>query len=350
MLKVGVVGLGSISGLHLKAYEKHKEVEITALCDANKSRLKELSASYGVTKTYTNFDDLLQDETIDAVSICTWNNTHAAMAIEALEANKHVLVEKPLSITVGEALAVEDAVKKTGKVLQVGFVRRFGRNEQVLKRFIDQDELGDIYYAKASYLRRLGNPGGWFSDKSKSGGGPLIDLGVHVIDLSWYLMGKPRPISVTGNTYYKLGNRNNIENLSFYKAADYDAGKNDVEDLANALIRFENGASLFIDVSFTLHTLKNEFSLKLYGDKGGAEVEPELKIVTEKHQTILNIEPQINQNNNHMEERFENEINHFVASCLYGEENIAPVSDGVQIMKILDAVYKSAETSREILL
>lgn len=350
MLKVGVVGLGSISHHHLNAYANHQEVEIAALCDVNEDRLKELAESYGVTQIYTDFKNLLQDETIDAVSICTWNNTHAPMAIEALEANKHVLVEKPLSITVDEASAVEDAVRKSGKILQVGFVRRFGRNAQILKRFIDQDDLGEIYYAKASYLRRLGNPGGWFSDISKSGGGPLIDLGVHMIDLCWYLMGKPKAVSVTGNTYKKLGNRSHIENLSFYQAADYIKEKNDVEDLANTIIRFENGASLFVDVSFTLHALKNEITLKLYGEKGGAELEPELAIVTEKHQTILNIEPQIDKSHAFMEEIFTAEISHFVASCVHGETNIAPVSDGVQIMKILNAIYESAETGKEVYL
>src|SRR5690606_10936812 len=111
-------------------------------------------------------------------------------------------------------------------------------------------------------------------DMTKSGGGPLIDLGVHMVDICWYLMGKPRPISVSGNTYKKLGNRSHIKNLSFYQAADYDPTLNDVEDLTNALIRFENGASLMVDVSFTLQAKKDEISVKLYGDKGGAEIEP----------------------------------------------------------------------------
>src|SRR5690606_38478171 len=164
---------------------------------------------------------------IDAVSICTWNNTHAEIAIYALEAGKHVLVEKPLSMTVEEAEAVEEAQKKSGKTLQVGFVRRHGDNAKLLKKFIDHGELGEIYYAKTSCLRRLGNPGGWFSDVTRSGGGPLIDLGVHMIDICWYMMGKPRPVSVSGNTYKKLGNRSHIENLSFYQAADYDPNLNE---------------------------------------------------------------------------------------------------------------------------
>lgn len=350
MLKVGVIGGGSISEFHIKPYVKNADALLIALCDKNKERLAEVGLRYGVDNLYTNYEDLLANKEIDAISICTWNNTHAEIAIAALEAGKHVLVEKPLSMTVDEALAVEEAVKKSGKILQVGFVRRHGDNTKLLKQFVDQGELGEIYYAKASCIRRLGNPGGWFSDKTKSGGGPLIDLGVHMIDISWYLMGKPRPVSVSGNTYNRLGNRSNIRNLSFYKAADYDPGLNDVEDMANALIRFENGASLFIDVSFTLHAKKDELYVKLFGESGGAEIEPELAIVTEKNNAILNIEPQIDNLSFDFEAAFTNEINHFVECCREGKETIAPVADGVQVMKILNAVYESAVTGKEVYL
>lgn len=350
MLKVGVIGGGSISEFHIKPYVANDEVELIALCDSNEQRLTEAGKRYDVTELYNNYADLLKNEEIAAVSICTWNNTHAEIAIAALEAGKHVMVEKPLSMTVEQAVAVEAAVEKSGKILQVGFIRRHGDNTKLLKRFIDQDEFGEIYYAKASCLRRLGNPGGWFSDKLKSGGGPLIDLGVHMIDICWYLMGKPRPVSVSGNTYSKLGNRSHIENLSFYQAADYNPAINTVEDLANALIRFDNGASLFVDVSFTLHVKKDELSVQIFGEKGGAEIEPELAIVTEKNNTILNSTPQIDSLSFDFVGAFENEINHFVDCCLTGKESIAPVADGVQVMKMLNAVYESATTGKEVYL
>ncbi|WP_421102828.1 Gfo/Idh/MocA family protein [Sporosarcina psychrophila] len=350
MLKVGVIGGGSISEFHIIPYMKNDGVELVALCDSNEQRLAKVGERYSVTELYSNYEELLQNPEIDAVSICTWNNTHAVIAIAALEAGKHVLVEKPLSMTVAQALAVEAAVKKSGKVLQVGFVRRHGDNTKLLKQFIDQDELGEIYYAKASCLRRLGNPGGWFSDQSKSGGGPLIDLGVHMIDICWYLMGKPRPVSVSGNTYSKLGNRSHIQNLSFYQAADYDPALNDVEDLANALIRFDNGASLFVDVSFTLHAKEDELYVKLFGEKGGAEIEPKLVMVTEKSKTILNVTPQVDNLSFDFEKAFKNEINHFVDCCKEGKETIAPVADGVQIMRMLNAVYESAKTGKEVYL
>ncbi|OZU88334.1 oxidoreductase [Virgibacillus indicus] len=350
MLRVGVIGVGSISEFHIKPYLENENVELVALCDLNEKRLAEKGELYGVTQLHSDYHELLKNKEIDAVSICTWNDSHAEIAIAALESGKNVLVEKPLCMTVEEALAVEEAVERTGKILQVGFVRRHGDNAKLLKTFIDNNELGEVYYAKTSCLRRLGNPGGWFSDISKSGGGPLIDLGVHMIDICWYFMGKPRPVSVSGNTYNKLGNRSHIENLSFYQAADYDPSLNDVEDLTNALIRFENGASIMVDVSFTLQAKKDELYVKLFGDKGGAEFEPELAFVTEKHNTIMNVTPQVDNLGFDVHKAFVNEINHFVDCCLEGKENIAPVADGVQVMKMLNAIYESAKTGKEVYL
>lgn len=347
-VKIGVIGTGSISEYHLQAYQANPHAELVAVCDLNEQRAKQYAERFGATKVYTNVEQLLQDEEIDAVSICTWNATHAEFSIAALRAGKHVLVEKPLSRTVEEALQIEQAVAESGKLLQVGFVRRYDANLQMLKKFVDAGELGEIYYAKATLLRRLGNPGGWFADIERSGGGPLIDLGVHVIDVCWYLMGRPQVVSVSGNTYHKLGNRSNIQNLDFYKAADYDPSKNTVEDLANAMIRFANGASLIVDVSFTLHAAQDDLAVKLYGEKGGLELEPEIKLVTEKHDTILNIMPQTNHRSFDFVGAFRHEINHFIDCVRNGEQPLSPVQDGVEIMKILRAIYESAQTGKEI--
>jgi len=348
LLQIGVIGAGSISEVHLDSYRNCSDAELYAVCDLNEERAKEKAERFGARKVYTDYKELLDDPNIDAVSICTWNNTHAEISMAALAAGKHVLCEKPLCQTIEQARAVEEAVKRSGRVFQVGFVRRYGSNTKILKQFLNHGELGDIYYAKASCIRRLGNPGGWFSDIERSGGGPLIDLGVHVIDLCWYLMGRPKVKSVSGNTYNKLGNRANIRNLSFYKAADYDSEKNDVEDLANAMIRFENGASLFVDVSFTLHAKQDELSVKIYGDKGGAEIEPELAIVSEKYDTILNLTPQVDNRSFGFAEGFQSEIDHFVDSCLGRRTTLSPVEDGVELMKMLCGIYESALLGLEI--
>ncbi|ANY75042.1 Gfo/Idh/MocA family protein [Paenibacillus ihbetae] len=347
-INVGVIGTGSISAMHLQSYQKHANANLLAVCDLNEDRARLAAEKYGAAKVFTDYRELLADPEIDAVSICTWNNTHAEISIAALNAGKHVLVEKPLCRTVEEALRVQEAVKSSGKLLQVGFVRRYDPNAQMLREFADKGEFGDIYFAKASSIRRLGNPGGWFSDIERSGGGPLIDIGVHVIDLCWYMMGRPKPVAVSANTYRKLGNRSNVRNLSFYKAADYDAEKNTVEDMANAMIRFENGASMLVDVSFTLHSKENQQSVKLYGDKGGFEIDPEVVIVTEKHDTIINIQPQTDHKGFNFDSAFQSEVNHFIASIQNGTQPLSPVEDGVEIMKILCGIYESAEKGAEV--
>ena len=348
VLKIGVIGVGSISSMHLKSYAKNVKVEIYAVCDLNEERAIKKGAEFGAKKIYFNYRELLADHEIDAVSICTWNNTHAEISIAALDAGKHVLVEKPLARSVEEALRIQEAVKRSGKILQIGVVRRYDANVQMLRSFVDQGDFGNIYFAKASAVRRLGNPGGWFADIERSGGGPLIDLGVHMIDLCWYMMGKPKVKSVSGNTYHNLGNRSHIRNLSFYQAADYDPNLNTVEDLANALIRFENGASLMVDVSFTSHAKEDGASIKLLGDKGGYEIDPTIAITTEKYNTILNLIPQTDHKGFDFDSAFQNEIDHFVDCVQQGKEPISPVGDGVEIMKILCGIYESAAKGVEI--
>lgn len=347
-VQIAVIGTGSISDLHLRSYKNNPHAEIAMVCDLNEARAKAKAEEYGVKGVATQFREVFDNPDIDAVSICTWNNTHADLAIAALESGKHVLVEKPLASSLEAALRVKRAAEKTDKHLMVGYVRRFDNNIDMIKRFAEAGEFGEFYYAKASTIRRLGNPGGWFADKERSGGGPLIDLGVHIIDLCWYLMGRPKAVSVSGNAYRKLGNRSNVRNLSFYKAADYDPVKNTVEDFANALIRFENGASLMVETSYTLHALKDETTVKLYGDKGGLEIEPAVTLITEKHDTILNAVPQTDNASLDVYKAFQNEIDHFIDSIRTNTTPISSVDDGLEIMKILSAIYESAETGKEV--
>jgi len=348
-IRIGVIGTGSISECHLVPYSSNPQAVITAICDVNEERARQVADKYGANQVYTDYRELLANPNIDAVSICTWNNTHAPISIAALQAGKHVLVEKPLARTVEEALQIEQAVRESGKLLQVGFVRRYDPNIQMLRQFVDNGEFGELYYAKASTIRRIGNPGGWFADVERSGGGPLIDIGVHVIDLCWYLMGRPKVKTISANTYHKLGNRANIQHLSTYKAADYDASKNTVEDLANAIIRFENGASIMVDVSFSLHAKQDEGLVRLYGDKGGFEIDPAIAMVTEKYNTILNIQPQTDSTAGFSgNPAFQNEINHFIDCIVNGDKQISPVEDGVEMMKILCGIYESAAKGEEI--
>jgi len=344
-----VIGTGGIAGCHLKAYAGNPNAELVAVADINAERAQKVADQWDAARAYGDPAELFADDQVDAVSICTWNNTHASLALQALEAGKHVLIEKPMSRTYEEAAEVLAAAEASDRVVQVGFVRRHSGNCRVLKSFIDAGDLGEMYYAKVSCIRRMGNPGGWFADKAISGGGPLIDIGVHVIDLGWYLMGSPKVASVSANTYHKLGNRSNITTFPRYKVADYDPDKNEVEDMANAVIRFENGASMIMDASFSLHATKDSIGVSVYGDKGGADLEPELTIATETHGTAVNVQPQVGAHTSfNLDDGFAHEIENFVDTCRGEAESIAPAWHGAEIQKILNAVYDSAAQGREI--
>lgn len=344
---IGVVGAGNIAEFHLAAYAANPDVEIVAVADIAVDRARARADQFGAASAYASVEELLADPAVDAVSICTRNDTHVQIAIAALEAGKSVLVEKPMARTVADAEALVAAEAVAPGILQVGYVRRWSTNATVLKTFVDAGDLGELYYAKATCLRRAGNPGGWFADRSVSGGGPLIDVGVHFIDIAWWLMGMPTVVSVTGFTSDRVGDRGNIENLTRWRSSDHDASGNTVEDLAGAVIRFDNGAVLNVDVSYSLHG-RDEVGVRLYGDRGGAELEPELLVFTEQHDTIVTLAPQIDSTTFEMEAGFQNEIDGFVAAVRDGTRSAVPATHGLVMTKILAAIYESAASGHEV--
>ena len=219
-----------------------------------------------------------------------------------------------------------------------------------MKDFIDAGYFGDIYYAKATYLRRNGNPGGWFGDKSRSGGGPLIDLGVHVIDLVRYLCGNPKPVSVYGATFQKLFNRPDIKGGKAYNSVS--AGNNDicdVEDLASAMIRFDNGLVLSVEASFSLNIKEPKGDIEFFGTKAGAKLDPQVEIFTDEQGYLVNVSFDKDTSLS-FDGLFAGEINHFVDCSLNNVPCRAPGEDGVQLMRILDAIYESAKTGHEVIL
>ena len=352
-LKVAVIGNGGISGVHLRGYSLNPDVEIYALCDINEERLNRRGDEYHVdpARRFTDVNEMLAAcPEIEAVSVCTWNAAHAQCAIAALNAGKHVLCEKPMAMTVEEAEAMQAAAEKNNRLLMIGFVRRFGNDCAIMKDFIDNGYFGDIYYAKATYLRRKGCPGGWFGDKARSGGGPLIDLGVHIIDLCRYLMGNPKPVSVYGATFNKLGNRSNIKSKAGYISQTRENEDIfNVEDLATAMIRFDNGSVLQIEASFSLNIEKDEGVLQFFGTKAGAKLDTELTIYSEMNDYMTNVKL-ANSTALSFDGLFENEINHFVECVRTGKPCRNPAQDGVTLMKILTGIYKSAETGHEVLI
>ena len=349
-VKIAMIGAGNIANAHLASYAKVENAEIYAACDINEERLNETCDKYGITRRYTDLDAMLAElPELDAADVCVWNNGHAPCAIKALNAGLHVLCEKPMAYNAQEAEQMLEAAKKNNKLLMIGFVLRFSDEAKIAMDFIEKDYLGDIYYAKAQYVRRHGNPGGWFANKALSGGGPVIDLGVHVIDLTRYLMGGPKPVSVYAATSERLGNRAFLKNSVGWRPKDSsDADVCTVEDFGTALIRYDNGAVTLLETSYDING-QDIGCKQLFGTKGGMDLSKGVKIYGTYNDYIADIE--VNTNNlKDSSDMFVNEMAHFVDCVQNGTPCRATAEDGIIVMKILDAIYESARTGHEVLL
>ncbi|HTQ10686.1 MAG TPA: Gfo/Idh/MocA family oxidoreductase, partial [Fimbriimonadaceae bacterium] len=271
-LKIGIIGTGGISHVHLKGYASVPEkCEVVAFCDIKPDVLKAVSEKYGPGKTFLDYRDLLREKDIDAVSVCTPNNCHMQLTVDALNAGKHVLCEKPMGMNAAECKRMCAAAKKNRKNLQIGLQTRFSPAGRFMSAYIEGGGMGDVYYARAQALRRRGVPGwGVFIDKVQQGGGPLIDIGVHILDFTLFLMGYPKPVSASGKTWDTLGKDPDLWN----GMGDYDRGKFTVEDFAVGLIKFANGATVTLESSFMGNMGGNPFQTQLYGTKAGAIVKP----------------------------------------------------------------------------
>lgn len=349
-LRVAMVGAGNIANTHLEAYKNLDNVEIVAACDINESRLNETCDIFGIEKRYTSETEMLKNEELDAVDVCVWNCNHAKCSIEALDAGLHVLCEKPMATSAAEAEAMIEAAKRNNKLLMIGFVLRFDNESNITKDFIDKGYLGDIYYSKATYLRRHGAPGGWFANKALSAGGPVIDLGVHVIDLTRYLMGSPKPVSVFASTADKLKDRKGLKTDVAWKPKDAKPDDiYDVEDFAVALIKYEDGKTTLLETSYSLNG-EERTEKQLFGDKGGIKIDAEgMKIYTEMNGFLADVKPDV-RNYKFGRPLFEAEMAHFADCILNGTECIATAEDGLAVMKILDAIYESARTGHEVII
>ncbi len=346
-IKVGIIGCGGISNCHTNGYlQLGDRVEIVACCDIDFEKAKKYAEKYNIKNYYPDCHSMLKDCEIDIVSVCTWNSAHAECTIAALNAGCHVICEKPMAMNTEEAVRMKEAADKNGKLLMLGFVRRHGNDAKQALDLLEKGMLGDIYYAKASYLRRCGFPGGWFGDKSRSGGGPLIDLGVHVIDLARYVMGKPKPVTVFGATFDKIGARDHITTDSWVSETVVEKPIFNVEDLATAMIRFDNGAVLHVEASFNLNLKAGTGNLEFFGDKAGLSFEP-YELHTELGNKLADIEIK-GDNTFNFDRDFKREIKNFVDAVEGKAECIAPAEDGVELMKILDAVYLSAKTGKSV--
>jgi predicted dehydrogenase len=343
-VKIGVIGNGGIAnGAHLPGYALIPDLcEIVALCDIKPEALKSTSEKYPQAKhLFEDYHKMLEMDDLDAVSVCTPNRVHFQPTVDALNAGKHVLCEKPIAMNAKEAATMAATARKNGKILQIGYNSRFAPSNQTLKKFVDAGEIGEVYYARAQSLRVRGIPGwGVFIDKEQQGGGPLIDIGVHILDLTLWLMGHPEPVAASGVTYQKFGTRPDVVGFM----GQWDHKKFTVEDLQSAMIRFANGATVVLESSFVANIRQEVHNTTLLGTEGGAEAYP-LSITQERHGSVFTFEPKIPHgsiNTHHAE------MKGFVQCILDGKEPLVTGEHGVMVARIVDAIYKSAEVGHEV--
>ncbi len=352
-LRVGVVGAG-VGRAHLRGYAAlPKAVEIVALCDADESRLEQVGNEFNIPLRYPDADALFASGKVDAVSLCVPNSLHAPLAVSALESGLHVLCEKPLAETVESGRKiVAAAAESTGKFV-VAYTRRARPDVRWLKQAISEGVLGDIYQIKTGWTREAGIPGwgGWFTDKQIAGGGPLIDLGIHMLDAAMWMVGYPQPLTVSGMTFANFGPR---QSKTFrYKAATGMPGQYTVEDAANAFIRLQGGINLNVEVSWASHQRPgmDDYFLSLMGTQGTAELyvanyttHDTLTLYTEVAGAPVITKPIVDASvNDHVEN-----VAQFVWCILDDTPPPVTAEQGLVGLQIVEAIYLSAEQGREV--
>ncbi len=279
ILKIGIIGCGGIAkGKHMPSLAKVEGVEMVAFCDIIPERAEAAKEKYGTAdaKTYVDYKELLKDESIDVVHVCTPNRSHSFITVDALEAGKHVMCEKPMAINSEEAKKMLDAAKRTGKKLSIGYQNRFRDDSLYLKQEAEDGTFGDVYYAKATAIRRRAVPTwGVFLDEYEQGGGPLIDIGTHALDLTLWTMNNYKPLYCVGTSYHKLNKDTDQGNMW----GNWDPDKFTVEDSAFGFIVMENGATIVLESSWALNSLDvREAQTTLCGTKAGADMIDGLRI------------------------------------------------------------------------
>ncbi len=273
VFKVAVIGCGGIANQkHMPTLKKMDDVEIVAFCDIILERAQKAAEEFGVegARVYTDYKELLKDTEIDAVHVCTPNRSHSFITVDALESGKHVMCEKPMAINSEEAKKMLDAAKRTGKVLTIGYQNRQRNDSLFMKKEAEDGTFGDIYYANAIAIRRRAVPTwGVFLDEYEQGGGPLIDIGTHALDLTLWIMNNYKPKYCVGTTYHKLNNDTGTANAW----GDWDPEKFTVEDSAFGFIVMENGATIVLRSSWALNTLDvREAVTSVCGTKAGGDM------------------------------------------------------------------------------
>ena len=354
-LRVGIVGCGGIATQkHLPALAAIQEVEVVAFCDLILEKAQEAKEEFGTAdaKVCTDYKELAADKDIDVIHVCTPNSSHSEISVAALMGGKHVCCEKPMAINSAEAKAMVDAAKASGKKLTIGYQNRHSPDTSHLKKICAAGELGEIYYAKAYAVRRRAVPTwGVFLDKEKQGGGPLIDIGTHALDLTLWCMDNYEPKMVVGSTFYKLGKQKNAGNAW----GDWDTETFDVEDSAVGFIVMKNGATVVLEASWALNTLDTrEAQCTLCGTLAGADMDDGLRInkISHNRQTVET--PNLKAGGVAYFSGDDNDRPGFIEARLWinailnDTDVVVKPEQAYVVTQILEAVYESAKTGQPV--
>jgi len=343
-IKIGLIGLGSITEkVHIKNLKKIKDVSIKAVVDTNVDRAKAFAKEHDIQYFYTDAYECLHEIPLDGVIICTPNSTHMPIAKAAAEKNVHVFIEKPIGTHTEEVEDFLNIAKENGVKTMVGMPYRFRRDVEIARNYIESGRLGDIYYAKVTHHRQRGTPKGWFTDKTLSGGGVLMDIGVHMLDVTWFLLGEQDVHSVSGHAVNGLGNYE-TKYISSWESADKSDVAFDVDDFSSAWIRFKNGSVLSLETSWAVNGKQSQgLDIQLFGTKGGLSLSP-LTIYEEEDNILIEKHPTFDETN-----MFYEEMDHFIKAIEQDQEPAINGRQGYEVLRMLEAIYESSKNKSEVI-
>ena len=349
-LKVAVIGCGAIANsAHIPSYLKNPDVEIKYFCDIIPERAEAAVEKYGCGTAIADYHVALNDPEVEAVSVCTPNKMHSVISIDALRAGKNVLCEKPAARTYPEALEMQKVQHETGKILNIGVVNRFNDGVNRLKAYIDSGALGEIYHVYASFRAHRSIPGlgGAFTTKAIAGGGALIDWGVHFLDIVMYCCGDPKPLTVSGEAFCKLGvdmPSYVYESMWSENTSDKINGTYDVDDSVTGIVR-TSGPVITVHGAWAQNIGEREMYIDFMGTKGGIRLQygADFTVYTTENDALVSFTPKYK-----TRPHFENEINAFVKNCREGGKLPSHIDNAVLTSQIMQAIYDSSDAHREI--